>query len=209
MNRLKNLEIKKLLKELEFIESDYEYRSEIVSEADSEFMDCVNTFLYKNPKLKKIYDKKITDRIEKVINEKKKEIIVDVIEDVIEEDVKEQDSIETPQNNISQEVRKFYREIVKATHPDKVNDKKLNDIYIKSTELYNNNDKVGLYKVCNTLGIDLEIKEGDTILIEDKINTLKSKISFLESTFTWRWFNTQDDKIKERIVLDFISLKIS
>jgi hypothetical protein len=211
MSRLKDLNVKRLLKELDFIEMDYEYRSELVSDADSDFMNRINEFLSKNPDLKDIYDKKVTDRIEKTINEAKSKVVeetpIDVEDDTVLEDNQNFDDI-IP-NEKSPEVKRVYREIVKLTHPDKVSDKKLNDYYIKSTELYNNNDKIGLYKLCDDLGIEYEIDENDTEIIEDKINTLKRKINFLESTFTWKWFNTKDEKIKEKILLDFISLKIS
>ena len=49
MNKLKILEVKKLLKELDYIESDFEYRSEVISEADSEFIQSVNDFLVSHP----------------------------------------------------------------------------------------------------------------------------------------------------------------
>lgn len=202
MNRLKDLEIKRLLKELDFIETDYEYRSEIVSEADSEFMDSINQFLSKNPELKDLYDKKVTDRIEKTINNIKNN---EQQEEFINEEQSKEDDVMI--NEKSPEVKKVYREIVKLTHPDKIKDKRLNNYYIKSTDLYNDNDKIGLYKICDELDIEYHIDENDTEIIEDKINTLKRKINFLESTFTWKWFNTKDEKSRERILLDFISLK--
>lgn len=208
MNRLKDLEIKRLLKELDFIETDYEYRSEIVSEADSEFMNSINQFLSKNPELKDLYDKKVTDRIEKTINNIKnneEESIEINQEELINEEQSKEDDVMI--NDKSPEVKKVYREIVKLTHPDKIKDKRLNDYYIKATDLYNDNDKIGLYKICDELCIDYQIDENDTEIIEDKINTLKRKINFLESTFTWKWFNTKDEKSRERILLDFISLK--
>ena len=70
MNKLKSLEIKKLLKELEFTESDFEYRNLAVSEADSLFIDSINTFLNHHPDLKKNYDDKITEKINKTIEKK-------------------------------------------------------------------------------------------------------------------------------------------
>lgn len=213
MNKLKDLETKKLLKELDFIEMDYEYRSEVVSEADSEFMNSINDFLSKNPELKDLYDKKVTERIEKTINDVKSKYEESdniEIEEEQENNISEEENTDDViSNEKSPEVKKVYREIVKLTHPDKIKDKRLNDFYIKSTELYNNNDKIGLYKICDELGIIYEMDENDSEVIEDKINTLKRKINFLESTFTWKWFNTKDEKTKERILLDFISLKLS
>ena len=59
MNRLQYLQTKKLFKELDYMESDFEYRNEIISEADSEFITQVNNFLEEHPQLKEIYDEKI------------------------------------------------------------------------------------------------------------------------------------------------------
>ena len=67
MDRLKILQLKKLLKELDFIESDFDYRSEIISDADREFIDCINNFLSENPELKEVYEKKVEESIEKSI----------------------------------------------------------------------------------------------------------------------------------------------
>ena len=44
MSKIKLLQLKKLLKELEYIESDFEYRSELISEADNEFIKSINNF---------------------------------------------------------------------------------------------------------------------------------------------------------------------
>jgi hypothetical protein len=217
MKKAKKLEFKRLLKELDFIETDYEYRTEIVSEADSEFMSSINEFLSNNKELKEIYDKIITDKIDKSIKEKidsidKEELNSEELNKELEQEAEqelEKDDLEKIQKeDKSAEVKRVYREIVKMTHADKVNDKRLNDIYIKSTELYNNNDKIGLYKICDELGIDYKLDENDTDIIEDKITDLKKKISFLESTFTWKWLNTKDEKLRDKIILDFISMRI-
>ena len=61
MNRIKYLQTKKLLKELEWVESDYEWRNEIVCEADSEFINKINLFLEDHPDLKNIYDNKVNE----------------------------------------------------------------------------------------------------------------------------------------------------
>jgi hypothetical protein len=209
MHKLKILEFKRLLKELDFIETDYEYRREIVGEADSEFMRSINEFLSKNSELKEIYDKKVNDKIDDFIKSDKKEVNIEFDDDV---DFEKEEKLEEKEDLIeevikSPEVKKYYREIVKLTHPDKIKDERLNNIYIKSTELYNDNDKIGLYKICDDIGINYTLDENDADIIEDKINSLKTKINFLESTFTWKWLNTKDEKLRDKILLDFIGLK--
>ena len=63
MNKIKQLEIKKLLKELDYIESDFVYKNELVQEADNSFIRSVNELLLKHPDLKEIFDKKINSKI--------------------------------------------------------------------------------------------------------------------------------------------------
>ena len=199
MNKLKSLEIKKLLKELEFTESDFEYRNLAVSEADSLFINSINDFLGQHPELKKIYDDKITEKINKTIEKIQK---------------KSNDETENSENknvqdktNISQ-IKKLYREIVKLTHPDKVKSNKHNELYIKSSKYYESGNKIGIYSICNELDIEYEIEEDDVILISEQISSLKNKINFIESTFAWQWYNCEDEMLKSQILLNFIKLKI-
>ena len=58
MHNIKKLEIKKLFKELDFLESDYEYRNEVINAVDGDFIEEVNLMLERNPELKTIYDEK-------------------------------------------------------------------------------------------------------------------------------------------------------
>jgi hypothetical protein len=213
MQKIESLKIKKLMKELDYIQSDVEWRNELVSDADSSFMDSINQFLEKNPEIKDLYDKKITEKLENSI---KKKIEEDENRGVEIEDKNDEFEIETEEvdenvensKDISPKLKRLYREIVKLTHPDKVKKKKLNDLYIEATDYYNSNDKIGIYKVCSELDIEFEIEEDDEFFISDKIENLKKRINFLESTFTWKWYNCQDEVQKDQIVIDFIKLRI-
>jgi hypothetical protein len=222
MDKLKILEVKKLLKELDYVESDFEYRSEVISEADSEFIKSVNEFLSTHPELKEIYDQKITDKINESIQKRTDEDTEPQGEDDTEgngEDVSEliednepiedeEEEIEEAREVISPKLKKLYREIVKLTHPDKVKKKKLNDLYIKATDLYELKDKVGIYKICNELNIDYDIDSEDEIFISTKIDSLKKRIGFLETTFTWRWYGTKSEEERNQILLNYIKLRI-
>lgn len=215
MYKLKTLRIRKLLKELDFVETEYEYTREVVSNADTSFMRSLDSILEKYPDLKDKYNKKLDETIEKNIKNKveSEDIKSEEVEpDIVEEDIDYSDQSEELTNNKQQpskKVKKLYREIAKSTHPDRVNDKVLSQLYIKATGYYDNNDKIGIYKVCNELNIQYDIDEEDELFISVKIQELKKKISFLESTFTWTWFNTEDDSKKEEIILNFIQRKIS
>lgn len=200
MNRLQFLQTKKLFKELEYMESDFEYRNEIISEADSDFISKVNNFLEEHPKLKEIYDDKIDSHIQQSILRNTEEVIELFEEEVIEQEIFEE--VKLPK------VKKLYREIVKLTHPDKVDQKSLNDLYLTATKYYDNNDKIGLYKVCTELDIDYDLDDEDNQIIESKIDDLKRRIEFLESTFTWQWINTDGDKEKLEMMIQFIRMRL-
>ena len=214
MCKLKSLQLKRLLKELDYIESELEYRSELINEADSQFLLEINYFLEENPELKKIYNNIIDVRVEQIINKKvqEKQKFSDEVSGGEDEDLEEQqkENNEDEENKIiiSPKLRSLYREIVKITHPDISKKKDLNDIYINATKFYSLNDKVGIYKICSDLNINYEVDEEDEKDINQKINDTKDRIIFMESTLTWKWFNENDEQTKKRIMLDYIKLRM-
>jgi hypothetical protein len=203
MSKLKQLEIKKLLKELDFIESDFTYKSEVIHEADSNFIKTVNNLLEEHPLLKEVFDKKINSKIEHIF-EKKNEEIKEKIELSNEEETSVEDDSIIVKRVVDKKVKKLYREIAKVTHPDIIINKKLNEIYLKATQFYNNNDITGTYSVCDELDIDYEPEDSDNLLISDKIISLKNRIDFMESTLTWVWYHSTDENEKEQLILRYI-----
>ena len=212
MSKLRNLQVKRLLKELEYVESDFDYRNEIISEADNNFIKCINHFLSQHPEIKEVYDKKVNEKIEKSIikkiedDNKELDIDMDSSQEIHEENNEdEKDKV----NNGNSKLKKVYREIVRLTHPDKTDKKRLNDLYILATKYYDNSDQIGLYKVCDELNIDYEIDENDEQSIADKISSLRTRIDFLEKTFTWKWHNCETEVEKNQIMINYIKLRIS
>lgn len=201
MDKIKSLEIKKLLKELEFFESDFDYKNEIIGQVDTEFINSINTFLMSYPELKKIYDRKINDKINEVIGKRdiKKETENEKnIDDDLYQDVKVESS----------RMKKLYRDIAKLSHPDKNTNSQLNEIYLKATKYYNEENEVGLLTICNELNIQYESNPDDISLIKERINQFKNKINFLESTFTWKWYYCEDESQKKQILLSYVTSKI-
>lgn len=202
MSKLKQLEVKRLIKELDFLSSDFEYKNELVFEADNSFIKNVNEFLDDNPEVKKIFDRKINDRLDQIIMNKVES------ENTINEDNLIIDEVEDISIKKDDKIKKIYREIAKMTHPDKVDNKKLNDIYIKASTHYDNNDLIQIYSICDELGIEYDINEDDTDLIINNINNIKEKIQFIESTTTWKWYYTEDEGLKNEIILNYIRSQI-
>jgi hypothetical protein len=204
MDKIKLLEIKKLFKELDYVQSDFEYRSEIISEADTEFINSVNCFLDGEPELKELYESKVTE----IINQN---IIINSYEPSLEQTEKTENDFEEPEifvDDKSPKVKKLYREIVKLTHPDKSDKKSHNDIYVKATEYYDMNDKISLYKICNELDIDYDVDSEDNIEIQTRIETFKGRINFLETTFTYQWHKMNDETMKNEMMIGYIKMRV-
>jgi hypothetical protein len=193
MENLKYLELQRLIKELQFVESDYIYKSEIINQSEVLFTESVNKILDEYPDLKNIWNVKIKSNNILLENSNVNSQLVDV--EVIE-------SIE-----ISPNVKKIYREIVKNTHPDMVKNKKLNELYLEATSAYELSDIVTLYKVGNELMIDFPWNVDEIQKVELKIDQYKNQIEFLESTYTFKWLKSNDVD-KNKIILKFIENRI-
>jgi hypothetical protein len=201
MDKIKLLEIKKLFKELDYVQSDFEYTSEIISKADSEFLSSVNCFLDGEPELKELYESKVSE----IVNQN---ILINSYEPPLEQT---EDEFEEPEifiDDKSPKVKKLYREIVKITHPDKCDKKSYNDIYVKATEYYDVNDKISLYKICNELDINYDIDSEDNVEIQTRIDTFKGRITFLESTFTYQWIKMDNEMMKNEMMIGFIKMRV-
>lgn len=206
MDKIRKLEIKKLIKELNFTESDYIYKKEMVNEIEASFIKSVNLFLENHPEIKQVFNDKINQSVENVFNKKKLEI---------ENKLNTEEEVEQTQEEGEiiidvkvKKLKKLYREIVKSTHPDKINNKKLNDIYLKATQYYNTLDITGTYSLCDELEITYEVDDEDYQLIVNKINELKDRIIFIESTLTWQWYNAEDENQKTRIIINYIKSRL-
>jgi len=94
MANLKYLEFQRLIRELQFVESDYIYRSEIIKQSDKFFLESVDGVLDKYPDLKSIWQENSERKIRYVES------------NGVQGDLEE--SIDLP-------VKKLYRDIVKKS----------------------------------------------------------------------------------------------
>jgi hypothetical protein len=207
------LKMKKLIKELQFIESEYEYQSEFLKISDMDFLKSVESILESHPELKDLYYKKqeldlnvVSDDVK--LSSEDRLISDDVNE--INDDIQKEFSVEGEvEDSIdSHELKKIYRLIVKLTHPDKVSNVKLNNLYLKATEAYENKDIAILYKICFDLDMDIKITEYEMCKISDKIDFYKKNINFLKSTFTFKWVETNSEELKNKIIIEYIKNRI-
>jgi hypothetical protein len=193
MYNLKYLEFQRLIKELQFVESDYLYQSEIINQSDKIFLDSVNNVLDEYPDLKTIWEEK-----QSVFYENEPLIVEDINTEI-------EQSIQKTKH--SSEIKKIYRDIVKSTHPDKIKSIKLNELYLEATNAYESNDLITLYRVCSELMIDFDWSDDEILKVKERVEKYKNQINFLESTYTFKWLKS-DDNDKLKIILKFIENKI-
>ncbi len=193
MEKLRKLEIIKLLKELEFIESDLNFKIETIREIDEKFNIEIEIFINEHPKLKHLLDEKKEYELKN-----KNEIVDNPNNSEIEE-------ITTEVKN--QKVKKLYRNLVKIIHPDKMGDENLKDIFIQAKKAYEENNLLPIISLCDKLNIPYDLDEGELKLLITQIDSHKKRLKFLESTYTWQWFLKPEKK--EEIFLSFIKSQLT
>ena len=97
-----------------------------------------------------------------------------------------------------------HRKIVKKTHPDKVDDKIKNNYYTDATEAYDVNDIFTIYLICNKLDIEYIMRLQDTEKLHNEIGIINHEINIIESTFPWKWGETNEDEMRLALVKAFI-----
>jgi len=197
MKKLAQLEARKLLRELEFLSSDLEYKQEVLSDADGRFLNSVNEFLSMNPELKNAFDDVINRRLDASIK-RSQQILSD--ETAMEVDFVHKET--------DPKLKKIYWDIAKLTHPDKVGDTRLNELYLEAGKSYREEDIIGLYSVCEKVGIDYVVDEDDIASIRSQIEKTKGKIDLLQSTATWAWNYAESEAGRQDIVVRYVGAQL-
>jgi hypothetical protein len=178
MDQKQKLEILRLIKYLDFLKTDYILKSELYNEYDIEFRI----------------------RVDKIVQEKE-----DLSELIYDKVIYNQEKEESQKEKLKDDrIKKIYRNIVKRTHPDKIDDEKLNQKYIEATNAYESNSITDIILICERSNIPYELEQGDKIEFERETQILKSQIDILENSYPWKWFNTKDEKEKNSIIVDYL-----
>jgi hypothetical protein len=212
VEHIRKLEVNRLIKELDYIKSDYNYKSELISEADYNFVKSVDTFLDGHPQIKQVFKEKTSPVDIPLVDFIDKEESV-VIEESVNESSESEFEAEV-EYNVADEIRDsklkmLYRSIAKSTHPDKLKDESLKELYIEATIAYESGNILPLFTICDKLRIPYDVTEEETDLIKDEIKSIKDRVSFLESTFTWQWYVQTDENIRETVILSYIKSQLS
>jgi SAM-dependent methyltransferase len=182
-DKLKQLEIKKLLTEYSFLLSDGEYKKEIISENTPKFMESLSNRTGKEGNKSSKNDKK-----ESSSNKQNK---IEVIK-------KLQDSELSKDTKIR--MKKMFRNIVKVTHPDKVNSQDLIDLYIKAKESYETNDLLELSYVAEKLDMEIIFDYEEISLLKKLIEVKKTELSNIEKSWLWLWSSKDNQEYRDSII---------
>ena len=195
-DKLKPLEIKKLLNFYESLLIEEEDTQSIIEDNKLEFQSEVKKLMGENESSNELKN----DNLD--INKDIKEINgcdnIEEEEDIKEEINKEDSHVnESTKSPINKTLKNIFREIVKKTHPDKTNSEELIDIYIKSKELYDKGDFLGLIYNCKILNIKPDLTLDDVKLINKSLNNKREEIYKLKNTWVYIWATSENKKEKE------------
>ena len=190
-DKLKQLEIKKLLTEYDYLVIDEEIKTEVVNEYLPKFTEEINEFTNKIEG-KKEEEKKEVKKGNDVNNGDPKE---NKVKKVIEDD-------DLPKET-KDRIKKLFREIVKKTHPDKTKSEDLIDVYIKSKEAYESNDILKLAYYANKVDINVELSDMEIQLLNDLIIYKKEELSEIEKSWLWKWYKANTESERDVIIKMF------
>lgn len=182
---IEQLEINRLIQEFSFLKSDEELKKELIDYNQSIFLELVND------ELSKIEPDQIKEPVD-TINEPKSVKVESKID------------MSTVSENTKVKIKKIYREIVKRTHPDKINSEELNELYIKATEYYVTYDIFELYFISKTLNIKIKLSLDETNTLNKLIELKKVELKSIETSFIWLWLNAQTSDEKNKLVHSFL-----
>ena len=190
-DKLKQLEIKKLLTEYDYLVIDEEIKTEVVNEYLPKFTEEINEFTNKIEGKKKEEKKEVKKGVDVNNGEPKEKEIKKVIED---DDLPKE---------TKDRIKKLFREIVKKTHPDKTKSEDLIDIYIKSKEAYESNDILKLAYYANKVDINVELSDMEIQLLNDLIIYKKEELSEIEKSWLWKWYKANTESERDVIIKMF------
>jgi len=102
------------------------------------------------------------------------------------------------------ETKKIYRKIVEATHPDKVGNDSLEEVFKQAVNAHKSGDIFTLYNIADDLGIEIpETSENKILLMERNNNNLSDKIKEKKKSFGWQWHLAETEEEKEKLKKSF------
>lgn len=192
MNPLDKLKMNKFIKELEYLESEEEYHSQLFVEINSLFMSEVQEKMI-------VVDNEVEEKYGEFVEKEKQ---------------KQLEREEPPKQEIPKGLKKAYKKILSKTHPDRFVDgdedekEEMEAIYKKIISSADNGNWVEVIKTADKLGIDIpDLDKGLLTQIEEQIKMKKKKIKNFVNSFQWAWYHADNATKKDTIIDRFISMQ--
>ena len=177
-DKLKQLEIKKLLTEYDYLIIDEEMKQEIIDEYKPGFMEGLGKETSEEEKEEQQKSQESTE---------KKELEKLIKDEDLSEDTKKR-------------MKKMFREIMKKTHPDKVKSEELIDIYIKSKEAYDTNNLLELSYNASKLNISIDLSVLEIEILKDLIKQKRESLETIEKSWLWMWYKAGTETEKDNVI---------
>lgn len=183
-DKINDLKISKIIMEYNLLKTDEELIKEIINTNQQEFLKKINIELNK-------IDKNLlkTPGIKNPVSSIKTEPKI---------------NIDEVDNNTKVKLKKIYKEIVKLTHPDKIINEELNQLYIDSKDAYDSYNLFELYFIAKKININFKLTITETNILNELIESKKTEINKLESSFVWLWINAKNETEKTQIITNFL-----
>jgi hypothetical protein len=194
---------KSLVKELSFVNSEYEYVMEVVKDAHKDFETYYRRYCAENKVPIEDINEKNKSKLQKVFPKKKPTVDESGIVKINKKPKTEK---------ADKTLQKMYRAVAVKIHPDKFSSFEETPEIIEKTEMfkeastaYNDGNWAIFLDICEKLDIlpNRYIKVME--VIREEISELKKKIAHEKATFSWKLYECDDEeKCKKKIVGDFL-----
>lgn len=175
------LELKKMMKEWDYLLTEEEYKNEVIGEYKSEFLKRVGIIEAEKPPVEPVAESK---------EEEKEQEEPEDIDDGISDYVKKK-------------VKKLYREIAKVAHPDKSDSEDHVTLYIAAKKASVEFDLISLYDICENLNIPYSVEIEDKDVFKASIDGKKDELKKIENSFIWLYAEAKTDEERDDLVLRF------
>ena len=165
MDFIERLEFNKLIKELDYVDSELTYKSHILKIEDEKFIKNVNDVLETFPQLRNIIDEKNKQRFDNISNMK---------QNLGDDNISVFDGGVILEKN--QRIKTLYRQISKSTHPDVTSQSNLQELYLEAQKAYDSNNLLQILSICDKLKINYEITFEEFDLLKEEIYTKRKRI---------------------------------
>lgn len=191
-DKLKQLEVKKLLLEYSYLLTDEELKDEIIDEYQPQFME---SFLEKTSDVREEKEKSKPKKEEEPKPKEKQPIKKKIEDDKLSDETKKR-------------LKTMFREIMKKTHPDKVNSEELVHFYVLAKEAYEENNIVQLAFVAQQINVNIDLGDDEIEFIKQLIKEKKNEVKGKETSWLWLWYKAEgQEELQEKIMNTYVNKK--